>query len=267
MRRLASHCGTLNGPLLAQSTNTIGLQKTGPGTLIIAGTAYNVYTATNFGGVAGTNAYPHDVQQGTLVVSALMANSNYSELGNGNVQVQRGATFQLANVQLGTKSDQTGTTGNWIDLYDGSSLLGSGTSCLMNTDVTPVIGSTGVTSMTIGTVNASDVFSILNSVKQLGTIDASGSNAATIHINGPGTVQLQPGGLYTNNGSVRDFATGLTTAVSAQTFGGNWSVDQGTLELGPYYTSGDPRSRALWRPLRADAQRAGIWRHGLAVRS
>ena len=97
----------------------------------------------------------------------------------------------------------------------------------------------------IQTVHASDVLSIQNSVKQYdagasdinnnygnaiwsastGRYVSDPNNLVTIHVSGPGIVQLQAGGNTSN-----------------ATFGGQWSVESGVLQVGPYQQSFDASS-------------------------
>ena len=106
-----------------------------------------------------------------------------------------------------------------------------------------VLSNYGSGSVTIGTLNAGDVLSIGTAVHQYdpgsspvvtGTGNFGGNatktgpatyaddpnKLVTIHVTGGGVVQLQSGGV-TSNG----------------TFGGEWSVDSGVLEVGPYQVS------------------------------
>jgi fibronectin-binding autotransporter adhesin len=240
---------------------SVAIEKTGSGTLNLAPPipGNNSTTGTVY------------VDQGTLILST--APYHYSAINNGNVVVTAGtggaagATLRLANVQLGVPADlvsnafavgyvdlSSGTGGN---LASGATLLGSGTSSYANGDIearlnysaSNTVNGRGLAApyspgfVTIATVSASDVLSIQNSVKQddpgNSDINNNGGNAipnpnrlnnfisdpnkvVTIHVAGPGRVQLQEGG-----------------ANSSSTFGGNWSVDSGVLEVGPYQTSND----------------------------
>ena len=96
--------------------------------------------------------------------------------------------------------------------------------------------------VTIGTLNPGDVLQIGSAIHQYDAgsnavtgVGNNGGNAiitgpatyaddpnklVTIHVTGPGVVQLQSGGVTSN-----------------ATFGGDWSVDSGVLEVGPYQVS------------------------------
>jgi len=65
------------------------------------------------------------------------------------------------------------------------------------------------------TNNASDVLTLANSVQQYST-DYTKPTNATIRVSGPGRVVLQSGGSY-----------------SQQTYGGDWELNSGILQIGP----------------------------------
>ena len=123
-------------------------------------------------------------------------------------------------------------------------LQGSGISNIAHCSISVILNSANGAympgSIALQTLNSSDVLSILNSVQQYGA--TSGTNnygnaiptspttyvsdptkLMTIHVSGPGRVQIQDGGCY---GTYSD-----------DSFGGDWSVDQGILQVGPYQTS------------------------------
>jgi len=240
---------TLTGQLWPTSTEyySVALYKTGTGTLTLA-----AGDTTNLG-TKGT-LY---VNQGTVSLAA--ANGGYSALSSAPVEVSPGATLQLANVQLGYQQDSVGVGSvGYVDLYSGAgpspgpgaTLLGSGSASYANGDIevrlnysaSNTVNGLGTSppyapgSVTIATVSPTDVLSILNSVKQYDpgyiTVNNEYGNAiktgsatyasdptklVTIHIAGPGIVQLQDGGVSSDT-----------------TFGGEWSVDSGVLQIGPY---------------------------------
>jgi autotransporter-associated beta strand protein len=211
------------------------------------------------------------VDQGAVVLSTSAYSSipiaqNESPYGGsgGFTTVNVGASLQLANAQLGINADTAthGVSLPTISLYSGSgaatslpgaTLLGSGSSSYNNggvevrlnysgTAVTNNIGNLsnyGTGSVTIGTINPGDMLSIGSAIRQFdagsSAVSNYGGNAiktgsatyandlnklVTIHVTGPGVVQLQSGGVTSNN-----------------TFGGDWSVDSGVLEVGPYQVS------------------------------
>jgi fibronectin-binding autotransporter adhesin len=242
--------------------NTVDIHKTGSGSLTFACSQPG---AGNMG-----NLY---VDQGGVVLSTSAYASNFpndSPFGGssgGFINVSAGASLQLANAQLGVNADVAlnGVTLATISLYSGSgaassvpgaSLLGSGSSTYENgavevnlnysgTAVTNNLGNLsnyGTGSVTIGSPSSGGVFQIGSAIHQydagsnaVSGVGNYGGNAiktgpatyaddanklVTIHVTGPGVVQLQSGGVTSN-----------------ATFGGDWSVDSGVLEVGPYQVS------------------------------
>jgi autotransporter-associated beta strand protein len=258
---------TLTGALSAagNQTNffTVDVHKTGSGSLTFACSQPG---PGNIGNLF--------VDQGTVVFSTAAYASipiaqNASPFGGsgGFTTISPGATLQLANAQLGLNADSAtnGVSLPTISLYSGSgaatsvsgaTLLGSGTSSYNNGGLEVRLNYSGTAtinnlgnlsnygsgSATIGTVNAGDVLSIGSAIRQLDAGSSAafgvgnyGGNAiksgpttyaddanklVTIHVTGPGVVRLQSGAVTSNS-----------------TFGGDWSVDSGVLEVGPYQVS------------------------------
>jgi len=241
---------TLTGQLWPTSAEyySVALYKTGAGTLTLAA------GDTTGLGTKGTTY----INQGTVALTN--AGGGYSALSSSPIEVSPGATLQLANVQLGFQQDRIGAGAvGYVDLSpgatqgsgsNGATLEGRGTSSYANGDIevrlnysaNNTVNGLGTSppyspgSVTIQTVNPTDVLSILNSVKQYDpgyiTVGNEYGNAiktsattyasdptklVTIHVTGPGPVQLQDGGVSSDT-----------------TFGGEWSVDSGVLQIGPY---------------------------------
>ncbi len=205
--------------------------KTGSGTLVLAAGQSPPYAmGETF------------IDQGTLNITAAV--NNYSALGSGDIAVRNGTTLQLTNVALGQLLDSGGAISGFVDLYNGSTLKASGSSSYANGPITPVLTVSGTkyspASTTIQTVNASDVFSIMNSVKlydpgassannnygtalyssSAGRYVADPAKLITLNVAGPGMIQLQSGGVS-----------------SDETFSGQWNVQSGVLEVGPFPTT------------------------------
>jgi fibronectin-binding autotransporter adhesin len=209
---------------------TDSFDKTGSGTLVLAAGQSPPY--------AMGETY---IDQGTVNITAAV--NNYSALGSGDIAVRNGTTLQLTNVALGQLLDSGGAISGYVDLYNGSTLKASGTSSYANGDITPTLNySSGTTyspgTVTIRTVNASDVFSIMDAVKlydpgadpnnyetavysaSAGRYVSDPTKLITLNIAGPGLVQLQSGGVS-----------------SDETFSGQWNIQSGVLEVGPFPTT------------------------------
>jgi autotransporter-associated beta strand protein len=90
------------------------------------------------------------------------------------------------------------------------------------------------TSVTLATLNASDVFTIQNGIMQYdttGTKQTTGVSNATITVSGPGTILLQSGTV--NSG-------GTTNNGSSSTYAGSWNITSGILQLGPVVPDPNP---------------------------
>lgn len=218
-----------------QQYGTVGFDKTGSGTLVLA---------------AGASPPPPleetFIEQGTLNITNVV--NGYSALGTGDIRVNNGGILQLTNVAVGQLLDSGAGMVGFVDLYNGSTLKASGTSSYAAGDISPVLNVSGTTyspaTVTIQTVNASDVLSIMDSVKMYDPGASSANNnyataiysasagryvsdptrLITLNITGPGLVQLQSGGVTSN-----------------ETFGGQWNVQSGVLEVGPI-----PTTNANW---------------------
>ncbi len=252
---------TLTGnlsPSYTGATFSVDIHKTGSGSLTFA---CNQPGPGNIG-----NLY---VDQGAVVFSTSAYSSyaaNDSPFGGssgGFINVAVGASLQLANAQLGLNADVTAngvsqptvslSSGSVASSLPGASLLGSGSSTYENGEVevnlnysgTAVINNVGnlsnygTGSVTIGTLGPGSVLQIGSAIRQYDAgssfVSNYGGNAVktgpatyandpnklvTIHVTGPGVVQLQDGAVTSNT-----------------TFGGEWSVDSGVLEVGPYQVS------------------------------
>ncbi len=221
---------TFTGQLYPLSGLSESFDKTGSGALILA--------AADTTGLAKGETY---IDQGTLNLTSAV--NGYSALSSGNIAVRNGTTLQLTNVALGQLLDSGGAVAGFADLYNGSTLKDSGSSSYANGSITPVLNySSGTTyspgTVTIRTVNASDVFSILGSVKlydpgantnnygtavynaSAGRYVSDPNKLITLNVAGPGLVQLQSGGVS-----------------SDETFSGQWNVQSGVLEVGPFPTT------------------------------
>jgi autotransporter-associated beta strand protein len=151
-----------------------------------------------------------DVQAGTLRLNA--TNSlGYTAIGDGSVKVEQGATFQVDNITYGIPSS------GYLDLYKGSTLLGSGAAGLQYGNVAVVANSSANPSniVDLKTNSADDVLTLASAVQQYST-DYSKPTNATIRVSGPGRVVLQSGGIS-----------------SQYTYGGDWELDSGVLQIGP----------------------------------
>ena len=167
-------------------------------------------------------------------------------MGSGNINVQNGATLHIDNVSIGVNQNQT--TSNlvgWVDLYNGATLKGTGNASYERGDISPVLnyigGSYSAGRVTFATGQLpTDVLAIKDTVKQydpdycwervrkLGSGNGSTGHAdpdklITVHVTGPGMVKLQDGGVS-----------------SYTAFGGQWSVDSGVLQVGPFVANATP---------------------------
>ena len=252
----------LTGQLYPATTKyySVAMYKVGSGILNLA--------AGDTTGMASTKGNWY-VNQGTLELSGVA--NYYSAVGQGDIQVSAGAAIQLANAQLGYSNDQTSSADplGYVQLNSGSAsittgatLIASGTSSYANGNIEVALNYNSnnnvnnkgtanpyaVGNVYIQTVNASDVLSIQNSVKQYDagasdinnnygnavktgakTYASDPNKLVTIHLSGPGIVQLQSGGNTSN-----------------ETFGGEWSVESGVLQVGPYQQSYDNSSSDYW---------------------
>ncbi|MGO9115295.1 MAG: beta strand repeat-containing protein [Thermoguttaceae bacterium] len=255
---------TLTGQLWPASSEyySVAMYKIGSGTLNLAAGDTTNDTATK------GNWY---VNQGVLELSGSISN-HYSAVGQGDIQVSAGAVLQLANVQLGYQNDETFNASplGYLQLNsgtgsitNGATLSASGTSSYTNGNIEVALNYNGNNTINnkgsaapyapgnvyIQTFNAGDVLSIQNSVKQYdrGATDINNNNGnavwsssaaryvsdpsklVVIHVMGPGVVQLQSGGVSSDT-----------------TFGGEWSVDSGVLQVGPYQPSFYNSSADYW---------------------
>ena len=221
---------TLSGQLLVNGTSaSVSFDKSGTGTLTLTGTTGTPY------GTFGTTY----IQQGTLKISA--AYLGYSELSSGPIQVSSGAVLQLDGVALGYQSSAgTGVTGavGYVELSNGATLKGSGSSSYAHGAISDVLSITGSGIATIQTASSSDVLNILDSIQQYdpnftnnragnalwnistGRYNSDPQKLTEMHVAGPGRVQLRDGGVY--------------NSYSDNSFGGDWVVDSGVLQVGPY---------------------------------
>ena len=127
----------------------------------------------------------------------------------------------------------------FIDLFDSSVLKATGAASYEKANISPILGTGTVevpapSNITLQTVNASDTLSIKASLKQFDPNTAQNDanfdvaagvsyNNITVHFAGPGRVILQDGGVS-----------------SRTTFGGSWSVEGGTLQVGPFVANPTP---------------------------
>ena len=243
---------TLTGQLIPQSNlyNSVAIDKTGSGTLNLA--------AGDTSGLGGTKGDLY-VNQGTVVLSNAVG--YFSAIASAPVYVLPGATLQLANVQLGFQSGPLGGGGlGTVDLSSsagGAILSASGTSSYANGNIEVRLTYSTSNSLnglgpappyapgtvTIQTAGPTTVLSILNSVKQYdpGAADANvNNNYGNAIKTGPNTYASDPNKLVTINvtgGGLVQLQDGGTT--SDTTFGGEWSVVSGILEVGPYQPPND----------------------------
>jgi autotransporter-associated beta strand protein len=239
---------TLTGQLIPDSSEyySVAIDKTGSGTLNLAA------GDTTGLGTKGT-LY---VNQGTVVLSS--AAFGYSAIGSAGVNILPGTTLQLANVSLGFQSGvTTGISGavGTVDLSSsaaGATLSVSGTSSYANGNIEVRLNYSTSNSLnllgtappyapgtvTIQTAGPTAMLSILNSVKQYdpGAGDANvNNNYGNAIKTGPNTYVSDPNKLVTINvtgGGLVQLQDGGTTSDS--TFGGEWSVASGILEVGPF---------------------------------
>ena len=229
--------GVIYGSLYNGNTS-IGFTKQGTGELLLSNAVNNYTGLTN-------------IAQGTVRVNSVATapGQSYSALGSGNINVRDGGTLHIDNVAIGVDQNQTlNNLVGWVDLYSGATLKGSGNASYERGSISPVLnfsgGSYSPGSVTFATVNSGDVLAIKDTVRQYdpnylvneygnwdpGTRQADPTKLITAHVAGPGVVKLQDGG------------------VSAYTvFGGQWSVDSGTLQVGPFVanTAPDPSSTSM----------------------
>ena len=228
---------------------TIGFTKMGAGELLLSNANDYYYTGLT------------NIAQGTIRVNSVATapGQSYSALGSGDINVQNGATLYLDGAsavggQLHVGVNQNQTTTNllgWMDLYSGATLKGTGDTSYERGDISPVLNYISGTTYSAGSVtfatgsSPTDVLAIKNSVKQydpgyllagneygnwvVGTPGngstgyADPSKLITAHVTGAGVVKLQDGGVS-----------------SYKTFGGQWSVDSGVLQVGPFIENDTP---------------------------
>ena len=206
--------------------------------------------ASSLGGSSGD--YITVRPTGTLLLAGVQLGS-YADLP--------GNATSLPTIELSSGTSAATTYGGTL-LGSGSSVYSNGDITVAlnytgsNATNAPVTGGTATaysaSSVGIGTLHAGDVLSIQNAVRQTDAGDADayvnnnygnavktgpttyasdtgqggkGNKLVTINVTGPGIVQLQSGGV-----------------TSDETFGGAWSVGSGaphsgTLEIGPYMTN------------------------------
>ncbi len=190
---------------LTGSYNATAFTKIGDGTLTVS------QPDANPPGYFHANVV---VQAGTLRVNVVDL-AGYTAIGDGGVRVMSGATFQVDNITYGVPSPSGGDT-NYFDLYDGGKLLGTGAARMKIGNVNVVANTTGgQNAVEFKTQDASDTLCLLSAVEQFSSNYALPTNA-TINVGGPGVVKLQSGGIS-----------------SKYTFGGDWQVNSGILQLGP----------------------------------
>jgi len=195
-------------------SGTSPITRTGTGTLTLSTPAP--------GFTAGWN-----LNAGTVVINAVDGNL-VSGLGNASgtnfnswVNIANGATLQIANVQWGDYRNSN--TSSPITMSNGATLIGSGqagygrsSAATNNSGLAVVRGAdvNNITTVDIKTLASSDVFTIQNSLRQVGTFGGVGNSL--IRVSGPGTVKLQDGGVS-----------------SATAYAGSWNVQAGVLQVGP----------------------------------
>ncbi|MEI8374978.1 MAG: autotransporter-associated beta strand repeat-containing protein [Planctomycetota bacterium] len=193
------------------ASSKLGYEKYGSGKLTLSGTSSPA---------VGRNYT--QVFAGTLEIA-----QTGLEGANNNINVRAGS-LQLTGITYGAQSDHAGIKTPYVSIYDGAALLGSGTASLVDTDLELNIG---VASGTLATLASGDVLTISNLVKAYGVVVTAGSGApmTTAHVSGPGRIVLQA-----SDHLVPVFSSSNSTTTSAGVFGGQWSVDSGILQVGPF---------------------------------
>ena len=241
-----------NGILGMDWTNGIGLNKTGSGTLILAGTAnQNDQTGGSSYGAVNVNAGLLRVEQvGTLISGSGTAEEQtlVSQLGRGPLTIGRsgnGGALWLDNVTIGANANYTPSLG-FVDVYTGGTLGGTGKAAYAQENISLVMNtinsarSPGSFTLATGTSKTDSLalqssfesydnnsgqnnyedFQLTGATNNAGlctSIAGSYTPAMTVHVAGSGTVKLQAG-----------------EAQTKYAFGGPWSVDSGILQVGPF---------------------------------
>ncbi|HZZ27377.1 MAG TPA: autotransporter-associated beta strand repeat-containing protein [Pirellulales bacterium] len=169
------------------------IDKTGTGTWILAGN-------NNFTGSGATN-----VANGIRITGGMLIAENSNALGqsatlNANqVAINSGAILQLANNTI--SGAITINDGISLNLNDGGTIQSNGSEA---TNGRINVGATA-SSVTISTVQSTDVFTVGNSANDL----TGGAASTVLHVAGPGTVSL----------------------IADSNYAGTWSLDAGTTLL------------------------------------
>ncbi len=165
-----------------------------------------------------------EIQAGTIRLNAVNV-SGYTAIGDGSIRVRDGGMLQIDNITNWIYGNSTYGDYSYIDLYKGSTLLGTGANARINDptkttgDLSIVMNATSDPSniVNLKTSGTSDVLTISTSLKQFSTTsNYTAPTNATIRVSGPGRVVLQSGGIS-----------------SRYTFGGDWQLDSGVLQIGP----------------------------------
>ena len=257
----AGQTAVFNGILNMDINNGIGLNKTGPGTLILANTnAYNalgnIGTGTSYGAV--------NVNDGVLRIEATVASggtssTNISQLGRGPITIARtgnGGALWLDNCTVNANTN-SGLSLGFVDVYPGGTLGGTGNAAYAYSNISLVMNTVTAArpagSFTLATgTSRTDSLALQASFEDYDN-NSGQNNYENFNLN-PGLPLYSassgltvPAGTYASanmgtysplmtvhvsgSGSVK-LQSGET--VTRYTFGGAWSVDSGILQVGPF---------------------------------
>jgi len=229
--------GTMNSYFDSQISILTGFTKMGSGTLTLSNPNF---TNNAYGGI--TKILGGAIRLNSVVTAP---GQSYSALYASSYQIYNGGTLFLDHIGIGVAHNDTtvGAVG-FVDLFNGSTLKGAGNAWYDVGSVSPTMNynngvyTPGIVTFATGT-DATDTLSIKTAVSQFdpnysashygnwdpATRQNDPTKLITLHVTGAGRVVLQSGNTSSNT-----------------TFGGEWSVDNGTLQVGPFVPNPNPVS-------------------------
>jgi len=219
---------------------TIGAPLSGSGLLTVLGNG-TLTLATPSTPPAAVFTGNLTMKSGTLHIASVNTH-NLTDLGTGNLKLDGGNLFLDGTGAGGTLAvGHIGVSGTnfapgFMDIFPGTTINVSGNVSWEGASLSPVLSNSDGTyndnplapsTYTFHTTTSSAVLTLKNTYKQfdvngVGNAEQYAPNVDVVtHITGGGRVILE-------NGS-----SGNEASSSNQTYGGDWSVDSGTLQVGP----------------------------------
>ena len=200
----ASNNLTIGSAITDNSTNATSLIKTGPGTLTLAGA--DTYTGST------------TIAAGTLVISPSVDYAYVGEInGAGSLTKAGSSTLTLSHASAH---------------YTGTTLVSGGTLLLADPNV--LTGSTfdtsGSGSLSFGTLT----IAYFGALQGSGNLVLSNTSAAAVFLEVGGfdnNASTTFSGALSGNGSLRKSGSGTLTVTGTNNYGGNTTVDAGTLQI------------------------------------